>query len=111
MDFMLGKFLPGQRNGSQMWHEAWCCFLSCKLKINGFSPYPSLLGSTHGECLMLLHVDDVSCLSTKNYLHDALFHALNSKYRISCDIMAKANDELTFLMKKNMIIISEPKHV
>ena len=66
LDFMLGKLLPGQGNGSQMWHEASCCFPSCELKINDISQYPSLLGSTHCKCLMLLHADDVSCRSTKN---------------------------------------------
>ena len=79
MDFMLGKVLPGQRNGSQMWHEAFSGFLSSELQINDFPAYPSLLRSPNGECLMLLHVDDVLCLSTRKYLDDVLLPALNSQ--------------------------------
>ena len=118
MDFMLGKVLPGQRNGSQMWHEAFGGFLSNELQINDFPAYPSLLRSPNGECLMLLHVDDVLCLSTRKYLDDVLLPALNSKYKISCEIVSKENDELTFLKRKHtlisedeMAIQSHPKHL
>ena len=96
MDFMLGKVLLGQRNGSQMWHEAFSGFLSSELQINDFPACPSLLRATNGECWMLLHVDDVLCLSTQKYLDDVLLPALNPKYKISCEIMARENDELTF---------------
>ena len=114
MDFMLGKVLPGQRNGSQMWHEAFSGFLGSELQINDFPAYPSLLRSTNGECLMLLqHVDDVLCLSTQKYLDDVLLPALNL-----CEIMAKENDELTFLKRKHILISedemaiqSHPKHL
>ena len=101
---MLGKVLPGQRNGSQMWHEAFGGFLSNELQIIDFPAYPSLLRSPNGECLMLLHVDDVLCLSTRKYLDDVLLPALNSKYKISCEIMSKENDELTFLKRKHTLI-------
>ena len=105
MDFMLGKVLPGQRNGLQMWHEAFSGFLSSELQINDFPAYPSLLRSTNGECLMLLqHVDDVLRLSTQKYLDDVLLPALNPKYKISCEIMAAENDELTFLKRKHTLI-------
>ena len=117
MDFMLGKVLPGQRNGSQMWREAFSGFLSSELQINDFPAYPSLLRSPNGECLMLLH-DDVLCLSTQKYLDDVLLPALNSKYKISCEIVSKENDELTFLKRKHtlisedeMAIQSHPKHL
>ena len=114
MDFMLGKVLPGQRNGSQMWHEAFSGFLGSELQINDFPAYPSLLRSTNGECLMLLqHVDDVLCLSTQKYLDDVPLPALNPR-----EIMAKENDELTFLKGKHtlisegkMAIQSHPKHL
>ena len=104
MDFMLGKVLLGQRNGSQMWHEAFSGFLSSELQINDFPACPSLLRATNGECWMLLHVDDVLCLSTQKYLDDVLLPALNPKYKISCEIMAKENDDLTFLKRKHTLI-------
>ena len=67
---------------------------------------------------MLLHVDDVLCLSTQSFLDNTLLPALNSKYKISCETMAKAGDELTFLKRRHtlisddeMTIQSHPKHL
>eukprot|EP00435_Cladocopium_sp_Y103_P027496 s2759_g6.t1 len=36
MEFVLGKVLPGQRNGSQLWHESFSAFLRDELQICEF---------------------------------------------------------------------------
>ena len=43
--YILGKVLPGQRNGSQMWHESFSSFLRADLKIVECAAYPCLLRS------------------------------------------------------------------
>ena len=51
LQFVLGRVLPGQRNGSQLWHESFSAFLKDELQICKFPAYPSLLKS---KCLLLL---------------------------------------------------------
>ena len=58
--YMLGKVLPGQRNGSQMWHESFSSSLPQDLKIEECAAYPCLLRTEMDEnlerpsCLLLL---------------------------------------------------------
>ena len=58
VEFFLGRVLPGQRDGSQLWHESFSTFLREELQISEFAAYPSLLKTQGGECRLLLHVDD-----------------------------------------------------
>ena len=122
--YLLGKVLPGQRNGSQMWHESFSAFLREDLKIEECEPYPCLLRtelSANAEkpaCLLLLHVDDVLCLSQRNYLETVLLPALKARYKISSDVMSEEGDELTFLKRRHVLlspnelaIQSHPKHL
>ena len=117
-EFVLGRVLPGQRNGSQMWHEAFSGFLKNELNITECSPYPCLLRSGGGECVLLLHVDDVMCLARESYLHEVLVPALKAKYKISLEVVKEEGDELTFLKRKHVLISkdqlaiqSHPKHL
>ena len=122
--YILGKVLPGQRNGSQMWHESFSSFLHEDLKIVECAAYPCLLRSetaeNHGRpaCLLLLHVDDVLCLCKRSYLESVLLPALKARYKISHEMMAVEGDELTFLKRRHMLmnefelaIQSHPKHL
>ena len=78
LSFVLGRVLPGQRNGSQLWHESFSAYLKDDLQIIEFSAYPSLLKSKGDECLLLLHVDDVLCLCRRKYLDETLMPSLKS---------------------------------
>ena len=122
--YILGKVLPGQRNGSQMWHESFSSFLREDLRIVECAAYPCLLRSetteNHGRpaCLLLLHVDDVLCLCKRSYLESVLLPALKARYKISHEMMAVEGDELTFLKRRHMLmnefelaIQSHPKHL
>ena len=122
--YILGKVLPGQRSGSQMWHESFSSFLREDLKIVECAAYPCLLRSEttedHGRpaCLLLLHVDDVLCLCKRSYLESVLLPALKARYKISHEMMAVEGDELTFLKRRHMLmnefelaIQSHPKHL
>ena len=116
--YVLGRVLPGQRNGSQMWHESFSRFLQTELKIYECEPYPCLLRSPNAECALLLHVDDVFCLAHHEYLRNVLEPALRKRYKISLEVLEKPGDELTFLKRRHMLlserelaIQSHPKHL
>ena len=100
--YILGKVSPGQRNGSQMWHESFSSFLREDLMIAECAAYPCLLrtesAEDHGRpsCLLLLHVDDVLCLSKRSYLESTLLPALKARYKISHEMMSGEGHELTF---------------
>ena len=67
-EFMLGSVLPGQRNGSQLWHESFSALLKSELGFEENEAYPCLLRAGKCECLLMLHVDDVLCVSHTDYL-------------------------------------------
>eukprot|EP00435_Cladocopium_sp_Y103_P016308 s4209_g4.t1 len=107
-----------------MWHESFSAFLREDLKIEECEPYPCLLRtelSANAEkpaCLLLLHVDDVLCLSQRNYLETVLLPALKARYKISNEVMSEEGDELTFLKRRHVLlspnelaIQSHPKHL
>ena len=114
--YVLGRVLPGQRNGSQMWHESFSRFLQTELRIHECEPYPCLLKSPNAECALLLHVDDVLCLAQHDYF--VLEPALRKGYKISLEVFEKPGDELTFLKRRRMLlserelaIQNHPKHL
>ena len=122
--YVLGQVLPGQRNGSQMWHESFSSCLRQDLKIAECAAYPCLLKSEMDEnperpsCLLLLHVDHVLCLSKRSYLEGTLLPALKSRYKISHEMVSEEGDKLTFLKRRHMLvnepelaIQSHPKHL
>ena len=116
--YVLGSVLPGQRNGSQMWHESFSRFLQTELKIRECEPYPCLLKSPNAECALLLHVDDVLCLAHRDYLRNVLQPVLRKRNKISSEVLEKPGDELTFLKRRHMLlserelaIQSHPKHL
>ena len=68
--------------------------------------------------MLLLHVDDVLCLSKRSYLESTLLPALNARCKISHEMMSGQGDELTFLKCRHMLvnefepaIQSHPKHL
>ena len=117
-EFMLGRVLPGQRNGSQLWHECFSNLLKSELGFAECEAYPCLLRTGGSECLLMLHVDDVLCLSNKDYLECVLLPALKAKFKISCEKVENPGDELTFLKRRHMLLSenelavqSHPKHL
>ena len=64
------------------------------------------------------HVDDVLCLCRRNYLDETLMPSSKAKYKVACQTLCKAGDELTFLKRRHvmvtddeMAIQSHPKHL
>ena len=50
----------------------------------------------------MLHVDDVLCISNKDYMECVLLPALTSKYKISCEKVENPGEELTFWKRRHM---------
>ena len=89
----------------------------------GCAAYPCLLKSEmdgnpeRPSCLLLLHVDDVLCLSKRSCLERTLLPALKSRHEISHEMISEESDEFTFLKRRHMLvneselaIQSHPKH-
>ena len=114
VEFSLGRVLPGRRDGALLWHESITNFLWQEMGIGCCEAYPSLLRSECGACMMLLHVDDILCLCTQQFLSDVLRPTLERKYKVAIEVMQTPGDEITFLKfmdESNMLIESHPKHI
>lgn len=95
--------LPGQRDGAMLWHEPITNFLLKEMDIGCCEAYPALLRSSCGNCIMLLHVDDILSLCTARFLDEVLQPTLESKYKVSIEAMRRPGDELTFLKGRHVM--------
>ena len=119
ISYSLGRVLPGQRDGSLLWHKDLVKFLeSSSLKMAENEAYPSMLRSAKGDCLMLVHIDDILIVGSRKTVLEELIPSLEAKYTISIEIMSGPGDEVTFLKKTHqllsdgrMIIRIHPKHL
>ena len=119
VSYSLGRVLPGQRDGSLLWHKDLVKFLeNSSLKMAENEAYPSMLRSAKGDCLMLVHIDDILIVGSRNTVLEELIPSLEAKYTISIEIMSGPGDEVMFLKKTHqllsdgrMIIRIHPKHL
>ena len=109
--FALGRVLPGQRDGSQLWFESVSGFLNEKLGFEHCSAYPSLLHSPCGECLILLHVDDMLVVTEQQYFEGKLLPALNGRYKTSVQCMKQPGDTFEFLKRIHVLVDDATIHI
>ena len=116
--FALGRVLPGQRAGSQLWNEDITNHLKQTLDMVECEIYPSMLKTKDNKLFILLHVDDLLVTGHADKVQKQLLPALQSAYKISYSIMKEMGDELTFLKRRHilvndrlMLIKSHHKHV
>ena len=98
--FALGKVLPGQCDGSQLWFEGVSGFLRERLSFKHCDAYPGLLGNE--ECLSFLHVDDMLVLTKQQYFGTKLMPSLSGKYKISVHSMKQPGDSDSFEFLKRI---------
>ena len=103
--------LPGQRDGSQLWFESVTSFLHEKLGFEHCSAYPSLLRSPGGECLILLHVDDMLVVTDEEFFHGKFIPTLTGKYKTSVHCMSQAGDTFEFLKRIHVLVDDEHIHI
>lgn len=109
--YALGRVLPGQRDGSQMWFDSVTGFLRESLGFEHCAAYPSLLRSAGGECLILLHVDDMLIVSEQGFFDEKLIPTITSRYKASLNSMRKAGDSFEFLKRIHVLVDGETIHV
>ena len=100
VQYSLGRVLPGQRDGSLLWYKDLAKFVKeCPLEIAELDAYPSILRSKNGDCFLMVHVDDLLIVGSRDAVMKQLAPSLQSKYAISIDLMSKPRDEVTFLKR------------
>ena len=115
--FRLVKLLPGQRDGTVRWHEAFTEFLDGKL---GFEPYvacPALFSLKQVDVSGLLHVDDLFSEGARPGL-ETMVSCVKEKYKCTVSWLCAHGDEVGFLKKSYklvrddlLIIQPHPRHV
>eukprot|EP00435_Cladocopium_sp_Y103_P038920 s137_g10.t1 len=98
-DYSLGKVLPGQRDGSLLWHRAITGVLKAELDMEVHEPYPCILKTPDSSCIALIHVDDILVIGKRKFVQDRLVKCLEKAYTISTQFLEKPGDELSFLKR------------
>ena len=102
--YSLGRVLPGQRDGSLLWYEDLAKFVKeCSLEMEECDSFPSILRSKKGDCLLMIHVDDLLIVGSRKAVVGELIPALQAKYSISVEIMPTAGEEVTFPNRTHQI--------
>ena len=114
--FALGRVLPGQRDGSQLWFDSVTSFLKQELQAESCQGYPSLLRSA--ECFILLHVDDMLIVLESAYFEHKLVPVLETRYKVSVQSIQNPGDSVEFLKRAHVLIEEDtilvhqnPKHL
>ena len=108
LSYGLGKVLPGQRDGSLLWHQDLTNLLKQQLGMFAHAPYSCVLKTADNACFVLIHVDDILVLGQRDYVLSKFVPCLQSKYEISTQVIAKPGDELHFL-KRRMTLLSDSR--
>ena len=98
-DYALGMVLPGQRDGSLLWHKAITGLLKSELDMAVHEPYPCILKNADSSCIVLIHVDDILVVGKKKFVMERLVKCLEKVYTISTQYLEKPGDELSFLKR------------
>ena len=98
---VLGRVLPGQRDGSVLWHRALTQFLEQEFGIKAFDAYPALL--RNDKCCIILHVDDILLTGDREYVTNVLIPKFKEKYKISYDLVDEPGGELSFLKRRHWL--------
>ena len=82
--FSWGRVLPGQRDGRLLWY----CDLAKHvrqgpLEMKELDAYHSIFKSKHGDCFLMVHVDDLLIVGSRDSVVNKLIPSLQSKYEVS----------------------------
>ncbi|CAE7655231.1 RE1 [Symbiodinium sp. CCMP2592] len=106
VSYVLGRVLPGQRDGSKEWYLAFSTFLDEALGFKKCDALPSLIREPASKFSTQMHVDDLLGAGSKRFLNERLRPTLESKYRVSVHILEKPGDTISFL-KRHHTLVSE----
>ena len=75
--YSLGRVLPGQRDGSLLWYKDLAKLAKeCSLEMTELDVYPSMLRSKHGDCFLMVHVDDLLIVGSRDAVMKQLVPSL-----------------------------------
>ena len=104
VNYVLGRVLPGQRDGSKEWYLAFSSFLGETLGFEKCAALPSLIREPVSKFSMQMHVDDLLGAGSKKFLVEKLEPALKSKYRVTLHILEHPGDCISFLKRKHTLM-------
>ena len=104
VSYVLGRVLPGQRDGSKAWYESFSAFLEEALGFEKCPALPSLIKESSTQFAMQLHVDDMLAVGSRRYLLEKLKPTLESKYRVSINILEGPGDCISFLKRHHTLL-------
>ena len=115
--FRVEKFLPGQRDGTVRWHEAFTEFLDDKLGLEPYVPCPALFRLKQVDVSGFLHVDDLFSEGARPGL-ETMVSCVKEKYKCTVSWLCAHGDEVGFLKRSYklvrddlLIIQPHPRHV
>ena len=103
-DYQLGRVLPGQRTGSQLWYEAITSLLCSELGMVQCPESPNLLRSANMDCYVLLHVDDMLICGKADFVDHSLLPMLKKHHKVSSSFIREEGDEISFLKRTHRLI-------
>ena len=109
--YLLGRVLPGQRDGSQQWFDSMIAFLKSELDFEECRAYPCLLRSTTCRCVSFIHVDDLLAAASDDYFENVLKAKLTLKYKLSCQVIRSVGDSLEFLKRNHELVEDGVLHI
>ena len=68
VQYGLGRVLPGQRDGSLLWHQDITTVLCEELGMSQHVPYPCILKITDSSCFALIDVDDILVVGRREFV-------------------------------------------
>ena len=71
VQYGLGRVLPGQRDGSPLWHQDIPKVLCEELGVSQHVPYPCILKTADNSCFVLIHVDDILVVGRREFVLQA----------------------------------------
>ena len=104
VSYVLGRVLPGQRDGSKAWYEDFSSFLGEELGFEKCTALPSLIRESTTQFAMQLHVDDMLGVGSRRYLLEKLKPTLESRYRVSISILESPGDSISFLKRHHKLL-------
>ena len=119
--FMLGRLLPGQRDGTAKWHARLTECLREEVNASCCVAYPSMFScnTPHGPAYLQTHVDDIEFLGKRAAVKNDFKPAMEKHFKVSCQMLEKPGDTMMFLKRQHVlgedgcsiVITPHPKHV
>ena len=105
--YALGRVLPGQRAGSQLWNEDITNHPKQTMGMVECGIYPNMLKSKDSKSFILLHVDDLLVTGHVDKAEKELIPALKGACKILYSVMKQMGDEHTFLKRRHVLVSDE----